>query len=187
MIVETKRLILRPFALTDLPAHQLAVYGDPEVTKYLPGGAPWDLHETAILITYWVEHRDRYGFAPWAVIEKDGGNHVGHCGLMYIPGAQDGTIELMYALTRSTWGQGYATEAASASLRHGFESLGLERIVAIAMPENTVSRRVLEKIGMAFEGIYTRYYDAELAHYSITKDEFQPSDAPYAVRGNQES
>lgn len=187
MIVETARLILRPFSLADLQAHHQAVYSDPDVTRYLPGGAPWDLHETAILMTYWIEHRERYGFAPWAVTEKPSGDHLGHCGLMHIPGAPDHPVELVYALAKASWGQGYASEAASASLRYAFEDLNLERIIALAMPENTASRRVMDKIGMVFEGIRNDYYDAKLAHYAITRAEFQPADAPYAVRGNRES
>ena len=58
-----------------------------------------------------------------------------------------GAWELSYGLRRDRWGMGYATEAAQACLRHGFEDLGLERIVADVDPDNIASIHVLEKCG----------------------------------------
>lgn len=182
MILETERLILRPFTMADLNAHQAAVYGDSLVTQYLPGGAPWALHETATLLAYWIEHQERHGFAPWAVIEKQSGAHLGHCGLMHIPRAPDGAVELMYALAKPAWGVGYASEAAAASIRFGFETVGLDEIIAVAIPENESSRRVMEKIGMHYAATDDRYYGVDLARYAITRAQFQPGGGVYLIR-----
>jgi ribosomal-protein-alanine N-acetyltransferase len=56
-----------------------------------------------------------------------------------------------YALTREAWGKGYATEIARASLDVGFRLLGLQDIVAFALPQNQASRRVMEKVGFTYE------------------------------------
>lgn len=67
----------------------------------------------------------------------------------------DGTpgIEVGYGLARQYWGMGIATEAVEATLKHGFEELKLERIVAVAVPESFASRQVTEKPGMKYEGM----------------------------------
>ena len=57
-------------------------------------------------------------------------------------------VEVLYALGRPFWGRGYAREAAAAALRFGFETVGLDRIVAFVVPENTASARVLEAVGL---------------------------------------
>ncbi|WP_028568862.1 GNAT family N-acetyltransferase [Salinispora tropica] len=60
--------------------------------------------------------------------------------------------EFGYVLARSAWGQGYATEAAATVLTYAFEQAGLHRVAATCDPANVASRRVLEKIGMKYEG-----------------------------------
>ena len=77
------------------------------------------------------------------------GELVGWCGLGPLP-TEESEIEIYYGLSSAAWGRGIATEAAAALLGYGFESAGLERIVAIVRPENPASRRVLEKIGMVY-------------------------------------
>jgi ribosomal-protein-alanine N-acetyltransferase len=62
---------------------------------------------------------------------------------------------------------GYITEAATECVRFGLEDLGLETIIAIADPDHFVSRRVMEKVGMTFEGM-GRYYDRESVRYVIS-------------------
>jgi RimJ/RimL family protein N-acetyltransferase len=88
---------------------------------------------------------------------RDGGRFVGGCGLFPVPGGED--IEIAYRLPYEAWGQGYATEMARAVLDHGFDNLGLTRIVGLTWPENVPSQRVLVKIGMEREA------DAE--HYGV--------------------
>ncbi len=71
------------------------------------------------------------------------------------------------------WGKGLATEAAQASLRYGFEALKLDRIVALAYPENLASQRVMEKIGMHYEKT-ADYHGITAVWYAITANQFQP-------------
>src|SRR5262249_59335572 len=85
-----------------------------------------------------------------AVVDRAGDRFIGHCGLAHLPDGSD--VEVLYALARSSWGQGLATEAGRAALGHGFERVGLARIVAVTAPAHAASRRVMERLGMALEG-----------------------------------
>jgi RimJ/RimL family protein N-acetyltransferase len=77
-----------------------------------------------------------------------------------------------YAIAKEKWGNGYATEAAAAAVDHAFRRLKLERIVAVAYPENTASIRVMEKLGMKF--VRTgEFYAKELVQYAIGRDEWE--------------
>jgi ribosomal-protein-alanine N-acetyltransferase len=91
----------------------------------------------------------------------------------------DGTdeIEVGYAFGKDAWGRGYATEVARALVRWGFETLELERIVAVAYAENAASRRVMDKLGMRFEGV--RYiYGTDSVYYSLTRSDFMDAALP---------
>jgi len=77
-------------------------------------------------------------------------------------------IEVGYHLARAFWGRGYATEAARACVRFGFEQLNLERIVAVVQPANVASRRVLEKCGLTYTGM-GYYYKAECKVYAAVR------------------
>ncbi len=90
----------------------------------------------------------------------------GECGLRILFGCGD--IELHYVLARNHWGKGLATEAAAAALRHGFEKLALDRVVAFALPTNAPSFRVMEKLGMAFERTGT-FGDTAVIYFAITR------------------
>jgi ribosomal-protein-alanine N-acetyltransferase len=93
----------------------------------------------------------RQGFSLWAVLRRDdpSGAPIGMCGLVRREGLEH--VDLGYAFLPAARGQGFAREAAAAVLKHGFERLGLTRIVAITAVDNEASGRVLEAIGMKFE------------------------------------
>ena len=92
---------------------------------------------------------NQFPYGPWAVIEKSSGELIGHCGLRFIPDISE--TEVLYAFGKDYWGKGYATEAAQASIDFGFEQVGLERIIALAVPENIASRRVVEHCGLEYK------------------------------------
>lgn len=91
------------------------------------------------------------GFGLWRVVTKSDGHSIGICGLVRRDGLGDPDVG--YAFLESSWGQGYAAEAAAATLVYARGKLGLERIVAITKPSNAASIRVLEKIGLTFDGV----------------------------------
>ena len=97
----------------------------------------------------------RQGFALWAVLRREdhdgeaSATPIGMCGLVRRDGLEH--VDLGYAFLPAGRGHGFAREAAAAVLKHGFERLGLQRIVAITAVDNAASGRVLEAIGMRFE------------------------------------
>ncbi len=176
-VLETARLRLRPFMPDDLDDYHTQIYSDPDVTRYLPGGQPRPKDRTKAVLDFSIEHGQKHGFTLWAVLKKADNTFIGHCGLVWLQSAQE--VEVAYAFGKDHWGKGYGTEAAHASLRYGFESAQLEQIIALAVPENTASQKIMQKIGMRYEGLTNHYYNAELALYTLSRVDFQPGNAPY--------
>jgi ribosomal-protein-alanine N-acetyltransferase len=175
--IETARLLLRPFNLNDLD--DLArLFGDPAVMRYLgvEGGKTLTRAETQAALDAFIAGWHERGFGRWAVLRKATQQWLGLCGLRLL----DGAPELVYALTKDNWRQGFATEAAQACLRFAFEELQLERIVAVTRPGNVASQRVLEKIGMRYER-EVQYYGVDALGYALTQAEFRASDAFYLL------
>jgi [ribosomal protein S5]-alanine N-acetyltransferase len=94
----------------------------------------------------------------------------GHCGLHYLGNTPE--VELTYAINPFYWGQGFATEAAKAVLRWGFDTLGLKQIVAVTAPDNAASRRVMQKLGMQYEK-NIQYGGAEAVYYTVVSSAFE--------------
>jgi RimJ/RimL family protein N-acetyltransferase len=156
MRLETGRLVIRTFESHDAEPW-LAMVNDPEVRRFLPPG-PVRTNETfqgAIERRHALE-RER-GYAMWAVDVRATGAFIGQCGFQPLEGTEP-EVELAYHLNKASWGSGYATEAAMAVLLHGFRRVGLDRVIALVVPENIGSCRVLEKIGMRYEGL-ADYHD----------------------------
>jgi [ribosomal protein S5]-alanine N-acetyltransferase len=149
-LLTTERLFLRHFHMRD--AEPMArVFGDPEVMRFSEGV------RTKEWIQNWLrtclEHYyPACGFGPYAVVERNNQEVIGYCGLFFFPelGGQ-AEVEIGYRLARSAWGKGYATEAARAVRDYAFNTLALERLIAMIDPSNLASIRVAEKIGMHYE------------------------------------
>jgi RimJ/RimL family protein N-acetyltransferase len=101
---------------------------------------------------------ERYGFGLWHVARKSDGAGLGMCGLLKRDILPD--VDVGYAYLPEHWGQGYAFEAAEATLRHGARKFGLKRVIGVVSPGNSGSIRVLEKIGMRFERMYPMHSGA---------------------------
>lgn len=148
--LETERLLLRPFTLDDAEAlHK--VWGDPASDRFTAGGGrtPATVEETKAFLAQIVAAHEKHGFASCAVIEKETGRLIGDCGIFVSPDQPE--LELAYGFARDRWGMGYATEAAAACVRAGFEQLAVDRIVADVDVANSASIRVLEKLGFQLE------------------------------------
>ena len=144
--IETERLVVRVFRPDDDVEPMLDVYGDPDVMRFIPGGA---LGRDAVRATLEEHVRDHVmrGLAFWAVVERETNRVIGDAGFgIFEP---TGDVELGYTFARSAWGSGYATEAARACLSAGFAHLSVQRIVAVVDVRNEASLRVAERIGMA--------------------------------------
>jgi RimJ/RimL family protein N-acetyltransferase len=149
VIIETERLLLRQFE----PGEGQLIFTlneDPEITRYT-GDPVRDLaHAEEVLNEVILPQYNLYNHGRWAVLTKPDMEFIGWCGLKYRPELDE--IDLGYRFMKSAWGKGYATEAAMASIKYGFEQLGMRKIVGRAMPGNLGSIKVLEKCGMKFIG-----------------------------------
>ncbi|MFI5131021.1 MAG: GNAT family N-acetyltransferase [Chitinophagales bacterium] len=149
VIIESDRLLLRTFTIDDV---QLVydLNNDTDVTRYTYDpitdlAKAREVLERVILPQYAL-----YNHGRWAAHIKDNLEFIGWCGLKYRPERHE--VDLGYRFRKSAWGKGYATEAAYACLKHGFEKLNIGKIIGRAVPENVGSWPVLEKIGMHFIG-----------------------------------
>ena len=146
--VETERMVLRPWAADDLDA-LVAIFAQPAFWHY-PFGRGFTREETEGFLERQFEHWATHGFGSWAAELKESRRLIGYIGLAvptWLPEVMP-AVEVGWRLHPDHWGRGLATEGGRASVRYGFEDLDLDRIIAVVMPENVASRRVMAKLGM---------------------------------------
>jgi RimJ/RimL family protein N-acetyltransferase len=142
----TERLILRPRGLADTEAC-LAMDREPEVTRYISG--PWGdpvAHRAFIEARTIGPYPDGLGY--WTIAPRDEPDAFAGWVLLIPLDAVGPEIEIGWRLRPAVWGLGYASEAAGAVLRYGFETVDLDEIVAEIDPANLASIRLAERIGM---------------------------------------
>lgn len=142
---ETERLLVRRWRDSDLPA-LLDVYGDVEAMRWVGDGRAITHAECVRWIGVTRSNYERRGYGMFAIEERSLPGAIGFCGIVH-PGDQP-EPEIKYALLRSHWGRGLATEAASGLVNYGFRTHGLTFMIATAAPDNVASHRVLLKAGM---------------------------------------
>jgi RimJ/RimL family protein N-acetyltransferase len=147
----TPRLHIRLLQQADADA-LFRIYGDPEAMRYVGStGKARTREQTGKSVAGFIADREKRGFGLWATDLRESGEMIGMCGLIPVEGTGP-DVEVVYVLERAAWGRGYATEMARACLAAGFASFGLERIIALAYPENGPSIRVMQKAGMRAAG-----------------------------------
>lgn len=148
--LETERLRLRPLAKSDMDDYA-ALYADPEVLRYLGGGAqPWDRGRSSRHMAFVVGQWLVGDAGMWAVEHKETGAFLGVIGFSSPEGWPG--FELAWTLARRFWGRGYATEGARAALAHGFTVLRKDRVISLIHPENQASIRLAERLGQSLQG-----------------------------------
>ena len=149
-MVETERLLLREWREDDFEPFA-RMCADPRVMEFFP--ATLTPEETAAGIERGRAHFARHGFGWWAAELKETGAFIGFIGLAvpYFEAHFTPCVEVGWRLAAEYWRRGLATEGARASLRYGFEVLGLAEIVSFTSVANVRSRRVMEKIGMTHD------------------------------------
>lgn len=146
----TERLVLRPFLLTDAEAVSVLA-GDEDIARNtLNIPYPYDREHAEEWITAHPGQFDRREAVTYAATRAMDGTLVGAVGLLLDP--VNDSAELGYWIGKEFWGNGYATEAASAVIAWAFQALDLHRIHASHFPRNPASGRVLRKLGMQHEG-----------------------------------
>jgi RimJ/RimL family protein N-acetyltransferase len=169
--LETDRLRLRPWDAEDW-VQLKPIAQDPEVMRYISNGRPWTDERIREFVERQISGYEQRGFCFWRLLLKQDGTEgragemIGFCGLQPLQETQG--IEIGWWLARAWWGKGLATEAAREAMRDSFERVKLERLVAVAQPENRASIHVMEKLGMRFERETTRR-GFPVALYSIER------------------
>lgn len=150
--LQTARLRLRRFTAHDAGWYA-AVNANPEVVRYIGGGAPLTRAESDESLTKIIGQWDADGFGLWAAERLDSGEPIGFIGLAvptFLPEILP-AVEVGWRLARVHWGRGFATEGAVVAVDHGFQTLRLDRIVSITVHDNAASRNVMSKLGLTWD------------------------------------
>lgn len=164
--LETLRLAMRDFRAADSD-DLYRLHSDARVMRYIGDGKPADRARHATILRRALRYPTLYpdlGF--WYTTRRDTGAFIGWFTLKYCGTSAD--VETGYLLLPEAWGQGFATEGASALVRYGFDDLRLERIIGVTHPDNVASQNVLRKAGLADCG-WGRYYDARLRLFAAQR------------------
>jgi ribosomal-protein-alanine N-acetyltransferase len=143
--ISTPRLLLRPWTLEDGEAW-FNILQEPDILRYFPNPNPPARFKADAYIKHHLTHWMHNGYGHWAIVTPEDGRVIGWNGLEYL--TELGEVEVAYLLTKRVWGRGYASEAARAAIRFGFETAGLSAIIGLVHPDNIASIRVLQKCGL---------------------------------------
>ncbi len=148
----TERLLLRPPGPVDGPGYR-ALLMHPVVGEWLRPQPmrPFEPADGDAWLAEDQSHWLRFGFGPWAVIERESGDYLGRVGLRWTEVGDRAAIEVLWAIDPERHGEGFASEAGAAALDFA-AALGLDEVFAMVLPINQASQRVAEKIGMERDG-----------------------------------
>lgn len=177
-IIETQRLILRPFTMADATAMYENWASDPEVTRYLTWPTHSSIEITRMVLRDWTEgyeYPDRYN---WAITLKGGDDRpIGNISAVYVYEKID-AVEIGYCMGRPWWGGGIMTEALKGVIGYFMDQVCTNRIAARHDINNPASGRVMQKAGMTYEGTL-RQVDrnntglCDASYYSILAEEWR--------------
>jgi [ribosomal protein S5]-alanine N-acetyltransferase len=178
--LETGRLMLRPLSQDDAPSITALVNDWDVARSMLVIPHPYELKHATDWIATHAEGLAAGREIHWGITKRDDAGNAGE--LLGVIGVHVQRLHhragFGYWLGKAHWGQGYATEAVTAVVRYCFESLSINRLWAEHFPDNPASGRVLEKAGLAREGVlrqqyfrWGRYHDSVV--YSILRQEYE--------------
>ncbi len=167
MILESNRLYLRSLNPNDL-GYLIKLYQDPAVMKYIMDGLPIiDVVQIKYELANRIKYYERFpGYGVWPACTKTDHRFIGWFALKYLDQTEE--VEVGYRLLKDYWGLGYATEMTKELINYGFDNLGLSKIVGVAHPDNSSSRKVLEKAGLKYRK-KAKFYGCEVVYYSISR------------------
>lgn len=174
-VFETERLVVRRLRPDDL-ADFAALTGNPEVTRHMGDGQPLARELTRQWIDVSLANYRERGWGCFGVTTKDEDRLIGFAGFARPP-ERPGIVELIYAFAPAHWGRGYATKVAAALVAFGFNQCGMTRIEATVFPDNETSKRVLSKIGRAYEGRKADHDGAFIDFFAIERNAPPPDRA----------
>jgi RimJ/RimL family protein N-acetyltransferase len=174
MILETERLILDTWQNDDWSVLR-PIATDVEVMRYITGGVAWSDERIRSFVDRQIDTYSTRGFCRWKLLEKPANNFVGFCGPGFWRDAE--APEIGWWLARSCWGRGLATEAAITALRDAFERVRLDRVISVAMPDNKASTRIMEKLGLTFDGEFESQ-GTRLVRYAMNREQYEARLSP---------
>jgi RimJ/RimL family protein N-acetyltransferase len=156
-VIETPRLLLRKPTYEDGPA-ALDLIGDPVAMEFLGGVHPRAAADPGFVIRRWLERWEANGCGPFSIVRRMDGRWLGRTGILvwdartwthttFAEGGEHAQPELGWALAREHWGQGYATEAATAVREWAYYERGVGRLISLIAPANVRSERLAERLG----------------------------------------
>jgi len=174
--IETRRLVLRPLALSDAPAIY-AYQSDTEIHRYMRSEPPASPDVVRENVSRWLALPAEKRRPIWMIVLKVSDSVVGTISFKQLS-REDSSGQLGYEVAREQWGKGIVTEAVRAVLSHGFDTMGLNRIGAYCWEGNTASQRVMEKAGMRYEGTlrqlrYAKGAYRDIRFYSVLAEEWR--------------
>ena len=178
--LQTDRLVLRRHRRDDAPAIAAAL-ADWEVARWLARlPIPYTLPDAVSWIRTTTRNWNQATDYQFVVAEADDDRLVGHMGVRIEPGGAEG--EFGYWFDRRAWGRGYASEAGREILRFAFDELGLQRVMAVVLPDNERSARVVRKLGLLPDGHRRQRFDpidatVDAPVYAITRQRWQDLEA----------
>lgn len=172
-LLETKRLILRPFTMDDAP-DMFAYTSAPENCRYLKWDAHTHLAQAENFLAGVMERYQNHTDFIWGITLHETGHLIGTCRLFDIH-LDDGRGEVSYMMNPEVQGNGYASEAVCSVIAYAFDILELTRIQARCVAENRASERVMQKSGMQMEGVLRHYSNmhgkpCDFKLYAIVRD-----------------
>lgn len=180
-IIETERLILRPFRSEDAPVMFRNWAGDREVPRYLTWNVHRSVADTENVVNMWVAQYNDTSTYNWVIVLKELGEPIGSINVCRIYENID-SAEIGYCIGKPWWGRGIMTEAFSAIIPYLFE-VGFNRLDAAHAVKNPASGRVMQKCGLKYEGTFRQFFRStagellDISFYSILREEFIPRNA----------
>ena len=169
-MIETERLLLRPYTLSDFDS-LYEILSDPETMQHYP--APYDAEKTRNWITWNLDNYEKYGFGLWAVILKETGEFIGDCGITLQN--IDGEIlpEIGYHIHKKYWRRGFAKEAARAVRDWGFRNTQYDIFYSYMKYTNIGSWSTALANGMKKVKEYPDPKNTISYAYAITREEWE--------------
>jgi RimJ/RimL family protein N-acetyltransferase len=157
-IIETDRLLLRPFRDDDLDAYT-AIHETPEVRASLHLADDFGRADAWMAMAMQLGQWELRGTGKWAIEEKATGALVGRVGMFFPERVDWPGIEIGWTLHPDHWGKGYATEGGEASIDYAFAHHDVDALYSVILPENTRSQAVATRLG------FTLWDERVLSHF----------------------
>ena len=165
-ILQIDGYTMRPLHVSDLDT-LAAIWADAEVTRFLPSrGLPIPKADVEKSLTSFIYHWKAKQYGIWAIEKNTSSEMLGYCGLRYLNELDE--VEILYGLAKPYWGKGIATQATKAAISYGFNVANLDRVIAMALPDNQASIKVIQKADLHYEK-QIHIFDLDGLYYSIVR------------------